>query len=83
MSKLRIVRHKPLLHINFIIFYIFYKLGGFCHFCNLLIHSSANNFAMQNKRKTISGVDVMEAMTEMEFDRFVAPLKQSLEGNTG
>lgn len=41
---------------------------------------SANNFAMQSKRKTISGQDVMEAMTEMEFERFVEPLKQSLEG---
>ena len=41
---------------------------------------SANNFAMQAKRKTISGSDVLNAMTEMEFERFVEPLKNNLEG---
>jgi len=41
---------------------------------------SANNFAMQHKRKTISGQDVLDAMKEMEFERFVDPLKRSLEG---
>ncbi len=41
---------------------------------------SANNFAMQHKRKTISGNDVLEAMKEMDFERFVDPLKQALEG---
>ena len=41
---------------------------------------SANNFAMQHKRKTISGNDVIEAMKEMDFDRFVEPLQQALEG---
>jgi len=41
---------------------------------------SANNFAMQHKRKTISGQDVLDAMKEMEFERFVEPLKRSLEG---
>ena len=41
---------------------------------------SANNFAMQHKRKTISGNDVMEAMREMDFERFVEPLQQALEG---
>lgn len=41
---------------------------------------SANNFAMQGKRKTISGQDVLNAMSEMEFERFVEPLKKSLEG---
>ena len=42
---------------------------------------SANNFAMQHKRKTISGNDVIEAMKEMDFDRFVEPLQHALEGN--
>jgi len=41
---------------------------------------SANNFAMQHKRKTITGQDVLDAMKEMEFERFVEPLKRSLEG---
>ena len=35
---------------------------------------------MQSKRKTISGPDVIEAVKEMEFDKFAAPLKKSLEG---
>ena len=43
---------------------------------------SANNFAMQHKRKTISGQDVLDAMKEMEFERFVEPLRRSLEGTT-
>ena len=34
---------------------------------------------MQHKRKTISGQDVLDAMKEMEFERFVEPLKRSLE----
>lgn len=41
--------------------------------------SCANNFAMQQKRKTISAQDVYEAMTDMEFERYVEPLKKSLE----
>jgi len=41
--------------------------------------SCANNFALQHKRKTISGKDVLDAMEEMEFDKFVDPLKASLE----
>jgi DNA polymerase epsilon subunit 3 len=41
--------------------------------------SCANNFAMQHKRKTITGQDVLDAMKEMEFERFVEPLKRSLE----
>ena len=35
---------------------------------------------MQHKRKTISGNDVIEAMREMDFERFVEPLQQALEG---
>ena len=35
---------------------------------------------MQSKRKTISGPDVIEAVKEMEFDKFATPLKKSLEG---
>lgn len=54
-----------------------------CHttmcFLHVLTNFSANNFAMQHKRKTISGQDVLDAMKEMEFERFVEPLKRSLE----
>ncbi|NXK20950.1 DPOE3 polymerase, partial [Arenaria interpres] len=39
----------------------------------------ANNFAMKGKRKTLNAGDVLSAMEEMEFQRFVAPLKESLE----
>ena len=35
---------------------------------------------MQAKRKTIAGTDVIEAMNDMEFERFVEPLKESLKG---
>ncbi|ELT97819.1 hypothetical protein CAPTEDRAFT_184024 [Capitella teleta] len=41
--------------------------------------SCANNFAQQNKRKMISGQDVLDSMTELEFDELVEPLKKSLE----
>ncbi|XP_005055451.1 PREDICTED: DNA polymerase epsilon subunit 3 [Ficedula albicollis] len=41
--------------------------------------SCANNFAMKGKRKTLNAGDVLSAMEEMEFQRFVAPLKESLE----
>ncbi|XP_073496641.1 DNA polymerase epsilon subunit 3 isoform X1 [Phyllobates terribilis] len=41
--------------------------------------SCANNFAMKGKRKTLNVTDVMAAVEEMEFQRFLAPLKESLE----
>ncbi|XP_072908295.1 DNA polymerase epsilon subunit 3 [Hemitrygon akajei] len=41
--------------------------------------SCANNFAMKSKRKTLSASDVLAAMEEMEFDRFITPLKDALE----
>ncbi|XP_027762828.1 DNA polymerase epsilon subunit 3 [Empidonax traillii] len=40
---------------------------------------SANNFAMKGKRKTLNAGDVLSAMEEMEFQRFMVPLKESLE----
>jgi len=43
--------------------------------------SCSNSLAMKANRKTISGQDVLSAMSDMEFDRFVEPLKASLEGN--
>ncbi|KAM4604527.1 DNA polymerase epsilon subunit 3 [Discoglossus pictus] len=41
--------------------------------------SCANNFAMKGKRKTLNATDVLAAMEEMEFQRFLSPLKESLE----
>ncbi|XP_053551475.1 DNA polymerase epsilon subunit 3 [Bombina bombina] len=41
--------------------------------------SCANNFAMKGKRKTLNASDVLSAMEEMEFQRFLTPLKESLE----
>ncbi|XP_042612236.1 DNA polymerase epsilon subunit 3-like [Cyprinus carpio] len=41
--------------------------------------SCANNFAMKAKRKTLNAGDVMSAMEEMEFERFLQPLRQALE----
>ncbi|KAJ1145366.1 hypothetical protein NDU88_011655 [Pleurodeles waltl] len=41
--------------------------------------SCANNFALKGKRKTLNAADVLSAMEEMEFQRFVTPLKESLE----
>lgn len=41
--------------------------------------SCANNFAMKGKRKTLNASDVLSAMEEMEFQRFVTPLKEALE----
>ncbi|XP_074655206.1 DNA polymerase epsilon subunit 3-like [Tubulanus polymorphus] len=41
--------------------------------------SCANNHAMKGKRKTISAQDVLTAMKDMEFEKFIDPLKSSLE----
>ena len=43
--------------------------------------SCSNNLAMKASRKTISGPDVLGAMSDMEFEKFVAPLETSVEGN--
>lgn len=42
--------------------------------------ASANSFAMKAKRKTLNAGDVMSAMEEMEFERFLPPLREALEG---
>ncbi|KAG7476797.1 hypothetical protein MATL_G00086750 [Megalops atlanticus] len=41
--------------------------------------SCANNFAMKAKRKTLNAGDVLAAMEEMEFERFLQPLREALE----
>jgi len=40
--------------------------------------SQANTVAQNQRRKTIAGPDVIAAMNEMEFDKFVRPLENSL-----
>jgi len=40
--------------------------------------SSANAAAHKGNRKTITGGDVISAMSDMEFDKFVRPLENSL-----
>jgi hypothetical protein len=41
--------------------------------------SCANNVAQKSHRKTLHGGDVIKAIQEMEFDKFVKPLEASLE----
>ncbi|KAK4013344.1 putative DNA polymerase epsilon subunit 3 [Daphnia magna] len=41
--------------------------------------SCSNNLAMRANRKIISGQDVLGAMADMEFERFIEPLQASLE----
>jgi len=40
--------------------------------------SSANTAAQKSNRKTITGGDVISAMSDMEFEKFVRPLENSL-----
>lgn len=47
---------------------------------NINLITSANSFAMKAKRKTLNAGDVMSAMEEMEFERFLPPLQEALEG---
>ena len=41
--------------------------------------SCANNYALQQKRKTLKEVDVLAALEEMDFENFVPQMKQFLE----
>ncbi|KAG7211489.1 hypothetical protein KM043_010761 [Ampulex compressa] len=45
----------------------------------LYLTSSANIIAKKGNRKTISGPDVIQAMTDIEFEQFIDPLQDSLE----
>lgn len=45
----------------------------------LFTTSSANALAQKNKKKTVSAQDVFSALKEMEFDKFIEPLQESLE----
>merc|ERR1712004_541804 len=41
--------------------------------------SCANNVALKSHRKTIHGNDVIKAMDDMEFEKFIKPLENSLD----
>ncbi|CAL4112455.1 unnamed protein product, partial [Meganyctiphanes norvegica] len=41
--------------------------------------STSNSIAQKNKKKTVSAQDVLNAMKEMEFEKFTGPLEESLE----
>jgi DNA polymerase epsilon subunit 3 len=41
--------------------------------------SCANNFALQQKRKTLKDADVLSALEEMEFEHFLPNLKEALD----
>jgi len=45
--------------------------------------SCSNSIAGKANRKTIQGQDVVSAMEDMEFDKFIKPLETSLQGMTG
>ncbi|CAG5130290.1 unnamed protein product [Candidula unifasciata] len=41
--------------------------------------SCSNNFALKNKRKTVTAQDILSAMEDMEFEQFIEPLQQCQE----
>ncbi|XP_018023217.1 DNA polymerase epsilon subunit 3 [Hyalella azteca] len=41
--------------------------------------STANALAQANKKKTLTGQDVLDAIKEMDFEQFVEPLTECLE----
>ena len=45
----------------------------------LYVTSAATNIVKNKKRKGLTGQDVLEAMRDIEFDRFVEPLGEYLE----
>lgn len=45
----------------------------------LYLTTSANTVAKKGNRKTITGADVIQAMEDIEFDRFIGSLKEALE----
>lgn len=57
-----------------------HRVFAYCECHVWFILHSANNFAMKAKRKTLNAGDVLAAMEEMEFERFLVPLKEALEG---
>ncbi|XP_075987698.1 DNA polymerase epsilon subunit 3 Chrac-14 [Anticarsia gemmatalis] len=45
----------------------------------LYVTSAATNIVKQKKRKALTGQDVLDAMKDIEFERFVDPLDEALE----
>ncbi|GBP93347.1 DNA polymerase epsilon subunit 3 [Eumeta japonica] len=45
----------------------------------LYVTSAATNIVKSNKKKTMTGQDVLEAIKDIEFDRFVEPLSEAFE----
>lgn len=45
----------------------------------LYVTSAATNIVKNKKRKALTGQDVLDAMRDIEFDRFVEPLAEALE----
>ncbi|XP_044014273.1 DNA polymerase epsilon subunit 3-like [Aphidius gifuensis] len=45
----------------------------------LYLTTAANTIAKKNNRKTISGTDVIQAIEDIEFDKFIDGLKDALE----
>jgi DNA polymerase epsilon subunit 3 len=49
----------------------------------LFVHyltAAANDVCKEAKRQTVSADDVLAALADLEFDEFVEPLKEALEG---
>jgi len=47
---------------------------------NLLFFSSANQYASNAKRKTVTVQDIFKALQSNQFDMLVEPLQESLKG---
>lgn len=45
----------------------------------LYVTSAATNIVKNKNKKSLTGQDVLEAMKDIEFDRFVEPLSEALE----
>ena len=45
------------------------------------VTSTANDICRESKRQTISAEDVFKALGEIDFEEFVKPLRDSLEGD--
>lgn len=46
----------------------------------LYVTSAATNVSKKANRKTVTGQDVLDAMSELEFEEFVEPLNEQLQG---
>ena len=46
------------------------------------ISCSANTHAVKSKRKTLTGLDVLAAMEDMEFGQFVPTLQEAVDGRS-